>query len=101
MDRLSKERRSWDMSGIRSRDTRPERLVRSVLHRLGFRFRKTTGIGLPGRPDIVLPKHRIAMFRSRLLLASPPRLSLRLHAQDKGRLLGTEVWAVTWPATRG
>lgn len=61
MDRLSKERRSWNMGRIRSRDTGPELIVRSTLHRLGFRFRlhdKT----LPGCPDIVLPKWRHAIF---------------------------------------
>ena len=43
------------MAGIRSKDTRPEARVRSALHRLGFRFRKHVK-GLPGTPDIVLPK---------------------------------------------
>ena len=45
------------MSRIRSKDTKPEMLVRKALHRLGFRFRLHLR-GLPGRPDIVLPKHR-------------------------------------------
>ena len=56
-DTLSREHRSWNMSRIRGRDTAPERIVRSVLHRLGFRFR-LQGAKLPGRPDIVLPKHK-------------------------------------------
>lgn len=45
------------MSGIRGKDTRPELLVRKALHARGFRYRlhKT---GLPGRPDIVLPRFR-------------------------------------------
>ena len=60
-DRISKERRSWNMSRIRSRDTRPEVLVRSLLHREGFRFRLHDR-KLPGRPDIVLPKYRTALF---------------------------------------
>jgi len=38
-DRLSRERRSWNMSRIRGKDTTPEKRVRSLLHRLGFRFR--------------------------------------------------------------
>jgi DNA mismatch endonuclease (patch repair protein) len=38
-DRLSKERRSWNMSRIRGKDTTPEKIVRSLLHRLGYRFR--------------------------------------------------------------
>lgn len=60
-DRISPEHRSWNMSRIRGRDTRPEKIVRSVLHRLGYRFRLHPK-GLPGRPDIVLPKYRTAIF---------------------------------------
>lgn len=62
MDRLLPQHRSWNMSRIKSRDTAPELSVRSALHRLGFRFRKATGEKLPGKPDIVLPKHRTAVF---------------------------------------
>lgn len=47
--------RSRMMSGIRSKDTKPEIAVRKFLHRCGLRFR-LGGCGLPGRPDIVLPK---------------------------------------------
>lgn len=61
MDRLTKERRSWNMSRIRSRDTEPERIVRSILHRLGYRFRLHRR-DLPGNPDIVLPRHRTVIF---------------------------------------
>ena len=60
-DRLSKERRSWNMSRIRGKDTTPEKRVRSLLHRLGFRFR-LHGKKLPGKPDIVLAKHQIVIF---------------------------------------
>jgi DNA mismatch endonuclease (patch repair protein) len=49
------------MSRIRSRNTHPEKLVRSVLHRAGFRFRLHVR-GLPGRPDIVLPALRTVIF---------------------------------------
>ena len=56
MDTLTREKRSWNMSRIRSADTGPEKLVRSLLHRMGFRFRLHSA-GLPGRPDIVLPKY--------------------------------------------
>ncbi|MBT89761.1 MAG: hypothetical protein CMN79_04640 [Spirochaetales bacterium] len=38
MDKLTKEKRSWNMSRIRGKDTRPEKIVRSVLHKDGFRF---------------------------------------------------------------
>ncbi|MGD0546712.1 MAG: very short patch repair endonuclease [Terracidiphilus sp.] len=49
--------RSAMMSRIRSKDTKPELLVRKSLHSLGFRFRLHVR-GLPGHPDIVLPKYR-------------------------------------------
>ena len=49
------------MSRIKGKDTAPEKIVRSILHRLGYRFRlhKTK---LPGRPDVVLPKHQAIVF---------------------------------------
>lgn len=49
------------MSRIRSRDTGPEKIVRSALHRLGFRFRLHNA-NLPGTPDIVMPKYKIVIF---------------------------------------
>ncbi|KAA2285085.1 very short patch repair endonuclease [Arenimonas fontis] len=61
MDRLPPQRRSWLMSRVRSVDTGPELLVRSVLHRLGFRFRLHRR-DLPGTPDIVLPGRRTVVF---------------------------------------
>src|SRR6266446_9314751 len=60
-DKLSVGRRSWNMSRIKSRDTNPELSVRRSLHRLGYRYRLHRN-NLPGKPDIVLPKHRIAIF---------------------------------------
>lgn len=61
MDVHSPKVRSYNMSRIRAKDTKPEIMVRSFLHRSGFRFRlhKTS---LPGKPDIVLKKHRAAVF---------------------------------------
>lgn len=56
-DRISPERRSWNMSRIPSKNTRPEIRVRSVLHSMGYRFRLHDST-LPGSPDIVLKKHR-------------------------------------------
>lgn len=61
MDRLSKQHRSWNMSRIRGCNTKPEVAVRSILHRMGFRFRLHAK-DLPGRPDILLPKYRTALF---------------------------------------
>ena len=57
MDRVSPEKRSWNMSRIRAKDTKPETVVRSLLHKLGFRFRLHRK-DLPGKPDIVLPKYK-------------------------------------------
>jgi DNA mismatch endonuclease, patch repair protein len=60
-DKISKEQRSLNMARIRGTDTRPERIVRSLLHRAGFRFRKNVK-SLPGKPDIILPKYKMAIF---------------------------------------
>lgn len=49
------------MAKVRSRNTRPELRVRSVLHRMGFRFRVNRR-DLPGTPDIVLPRLRTVIF---------------------------------------
>ncbi|MCA9114264.1 MAG: DNA mismatch endonuclease Vsr [Planctomycetaceae bacterium] len=61
VDRLSKAHRSWNMSRIRSRDTKPELRVRSLVHRLGYRFRLQAK-QLTGKPDLVLPRYRTAVF---------------------------------------
>lgn len=49
------------MSRVKNRNTLPELLVRSLLHRLGFRFRLHR-TDLPGTPDIVLPRYKVALF---------------------------------------
>ncbi len=56
-DSISKKHRSWNMSRIRSKNTNPERIVRSMLHKMGYRFRLHRG-NLPGKPDIVLSKYK-------------------------------------------
>ena len=61
VDTVSPEVRSHMMSQIRSTETKPERIVRSYLHRRGLRFRKNVK-GLPGKPDVVLPRHGAAVF---------------------------------------
>ena len=60
-DIVSPAKRSRMMSGIKGKDTKPEITVRRILHRSGFRFRLHRK-DLPGRPDIVLPKHRTVIF---------------------------------------
>lgn len=57
----SKETRSYNMSRIRSKDTKPELLVRRFLHKNGFRYRLHVK-NLPGKPDIVLPKYKTVIF---------------------------------------
>ena len=61
VDIVSKEKRSWNMSRIAGRETGPELVVRRTAHRMGFRFRLYRK-NLPGTPDLVFPKHRLAVF---------------------------------------
>jgi DNA mismatch endonuclease (patch repair protein) len=61
VDVVDRATRSRMMSGIRRRDTKPELVVRKYLHASGFRFRLAPK-HLPGKPDIVLPKYRTAVF---------------------------------------
>lgn len=61
MDRISPEKRSWNMSRIRSRNTRPELQLRKALHKMGFRYRLHEK-KLPGSPDLVFPKYRAVIF---------------------------------------
>ena len=61
MDHLTPERRSWNMSQIKSSDTKLEITVRKYLFSKGFRFRKNDK-RYPGKPDIVLPKYKTVIF---------------------------------------
>ncbi|MFW5803067.1 MAG: very short patch repair endonuclease [Verrucomicrobiota bacterium] len=61
VDKLTTERRSWTMSRVRSGNTKPELIVRSLLHRCGLRFTLRRR-DLPGKPDVVLPKYHAAIF---------------------------------------
>ncbi len=60
MDCLSSSQRSRNMSRIRGKNTKPELKVRRALHAMGFRFRLHRR-DLPGTPDILLPRYRIAI----------------------------------------
>ena len=60
-DVVDKATRSRMMSGIKGGHTRPELVVRRALHAAGFRYRLHAA-DLPGRPDIVLPKHRVVVL---------------------------------------
>lgn len=61
MDIVSRERRSEMMSAIRGKDTKPEMVVRKLVHRLGYRFRLHRR-DLPGSPDLVFPGRRKVIF---------------------------------------
>lgn len=61
MDIFNKSKRSWIMSHVKGKDTKPEILVRSIVHKLGYRF-QTHKSDLPGKPDIVLVRHQKVIF---------------------------------------
>jgi len=61
VDVFNEEKRSWIMSRVKNKNTKPEIIIRSIIHRLGYRFRKNS-LNLPGRPDIVLARHRKVIF---------------------------------------
>lgn len=61
MDVFSKEKRSRIMSRISGKNTKPEVIVRSLLHKMGYRFRLHRK-DLPGKPDITLPRHNKIIF---------------------------------------
>lgn len=61
VDRLTPERRSWLMSRVRGKHTSPEMRVRKAAHKMGLRFRLHRQ-DLPGKPDLVFPKHKVALF---------------------------------------
>ena len=60
-DRISREKRSWNMSQIKGKDTSIEIIVRKYLFHHGFRYRKNVTT-LPGKPDILLPKYKTVIF---------------------------------------
>lgn len=79
-DTLTPAERSARMAGIKGRDTRPELLVRSYLHKTGLRFRLHAR-DLPGRPDLVLPKYGALVFVEGCFWHG--------HHCQKGRIPGT------------
>ena len=61
MDVFDVEKRSWIMSRVKSKNTKPEMMVRSIIYHLGYRYRLYQS-DLPGKPDIVLPGRRKVIF---------------------------------------
>lgn len=60
VDRISEERRSWNMSRIQGRDTTPELVLRKALHRAGYRYRLRSD--LFGKPDLALRRYNAVIF---------------------------------------
>lgn len=91
-DVVDKATRSRMMSGIRARDTAPELVVRSILHRAGFRYQLHRR-DLPGKPDLVFPKHHMVIFvngcfwhrHPKCLLAATPKTNTRFWLEKLSR----------------
>ncbi|HSZ74084.1 MAG TPA: DNA mismatch endonuclease Vsr [Rhizomicrobium sp.] len=60
-DKLSKERRSANMRAVKSHNTKPEKIVRQLAHKMGYRFRLHRA-DLPGKPDLVFPGRCAVIF---------------------------------------
>jgi DNA mismatch endonuclease (patch repair protein) len=93
-DILSPAERSAMMSRIRSRNTKPELIVRSVLHRMGYRFRLHSR-NLPGHPDIVLPGHKTVILVHGCFWHRHPKC--RYAYMPKSR---TDFWTAKFKANR-
>ena len=91
-DVFDKEKRSWVMSRITGKDTKPERLLRSLLHRHGFRFTVNGPLNknLPGPAGYRSPEIRDDYFCPRLLLARPQGLQTLPAAKIANRMVEGE-----------
>lgn len=61
VDQFTRKQRSRVMARVKNKNTKPEKRIRSMLHRMGYRFRLHRR-DLPGAPDIVLPRHKKVVF---------------------------------------
>jgi DNA mismatch endonuclease (patch repair protein) len=85
VDTLTPAERSELMSRVRSKDTRPEIVVRRLLHRMGYRYRLHER-KLPGRPDLVFPRLRKAVFVHGCFWHQHPNPECRMTRLPKSRL---------------
>ncbi|PRH85457.1 very short patch repair endonuclease [Labrys okinawensis] len=90
-DKLSVEQRSFAMSRVKSRDTKPEIMLRRALHARGLRYR-LHGARMVGRPDIVLPRWRAVVFvhgcfwhGHECARAAPPQSNVDFWAEKIGK----------------
>ena len=97
VDVLDTATRSRMMAGIKGKNTKPEMLIRSLLHRQGFRFRLNVR-ELPGKPDIVLPRYRAVIFVNAVfvMVMTVPTL----NGQKPGRTSGETKLKAIAPMTR-
>lgn len=95
-DTLTQKERSARMSLICGKDTRPELIVRSMVHRLGYRFRLHRR-DLQGKPDIVLPRHHAVIFVHGCFWHQHPDPSCRLARQPKTRI---DFWQAKFEANQ-
>jgi len=96
MDTLTPAQRSERMSRVHGRDTKPEMSVRRIVHGMGYRFRLHRK-DLPGRPDIVLPRHRAVIFVHGCFWHRHEEPSCALARMPKSRL---EFWEPKLEANR-
>lgn len=96
MDTLTPIERSERMRRVGSKDTGPEVAVRRILHRLGYRFRLHRR-DLPGRPDIVLPKHRSVILVHGCFWHRHTESNCRLARLPKSR---PEFWEAKFAANQ-
>lgn len=110
MDTRTPEQRRRIMQAVKSKNTKPELVVRRLLHRMGYRYRLHRK-DLPGRPDIALISHRKAIFvhgcfwhghecrkgrlpKSRLDYWKPKLERNKERDREKSRALESQGWAV-------
>src|SRR5258705_2849660 len=87
-DTLSRKERSERMSRVRGRDTKPEMVVRRLVHRFGFRYRLHDR-RLPGAPDLVFKSRRKANFMHGCFWHRHPDPALKLGRMPKSQL---DIW---------
>ena len=95
-DIVDPQTRSRMMSGIRGKDTKPEMVVRRLLHAMGYRYRLHAK-DLPGRPDIIFRRRRLAIFVHGCFWHRHPDPECRLAPMPKSRI---EFWTAKFEGNR-
>jgi len=98
MDNLTSTQRKRAMAAVKSKNTAPEKAIRSIVHGLGFRYRLHSA-GLPGKPDLVLRRHRKIILSTMLCMGTP--VAAALDGQKPMHLIGLTKWRRTSLVTVG